>query len=211
MVGSEQRLSGTLPVSELLNSLMYFSFAIDPNDDGILLVKLFESRYKYCNDDNDDNDDGMLPIRPHDDSITLANVPIALRLSGMDPCRRFPLKFNDVTLDNLPIELGIDPTKPAAATEIATTLPPEQLTPGHPDVLGPVHTLPVSGCDPVHCQPLNAAIVAADRAADKSHITLSCDMTTVGCIVGAPLLDTPHTGVLPNLPTVDVNFVKQLA
>ena len=76
-------------------------------------------------------------------------------------------------LDSLARELGIDPTNPTDGTEMATTLLPEQLTPCHEDVVGPVHTEPVLGCDPEHCQLLYAATDGADRAADNAHITLS--------------------------------------
>ena len=67
-----QRLSGTLPVSELLNSLMYFSLDREPSEDGIVDVKLFESKYRYCKDDNVDNTEGMLPVSPQLDRIRLA-------------------------------------------------------------------------------------------------------------------------------------------
>ena len=75
-VGILHRLSGTLPVNELLNSRMYFSFDIDPREGGILAVRLFESKYKNCNDDNEDNAEGMLLVSPHADSFRLASVDI---------------------------------------------------------------------------------------------------------------------------------------
>ena len=93
---------------------------------------------------------------------------------------------------------------------MATTLLPAQLTPCHADVVGPVHTTPELGCEPEHSQLLYARTDEADRAADNAHIALSCDTNAVGCNDGA-LLGPPHTGVLPNLPTVDVSFVKQFA
>jgi len=53
-------------------------------------------------------------------------------------------------------------------------------------------------------------MLVAETAAEIAHITASWDTNVVGCIVGALLAPT-HTAVLPNLPTVDVSFVKQLA
>ena len=46
--------------------------------------------------------------------------------------------------------------------------------------MGPVHTLPVTGYAPLHCQLLYAARLLAPVAADKSHIILSWYSTIVG-------------------------------
>ena len=146
---------------------MLFNVEMEPSEVGILLVKLFESRYMNCNEGSDDNEAGILPVSPHDDSIKLTIEVIKPMVCGMDPRNWFPLRFSDVILDSFTMVLGSDPTKPADANEMDTTLLDEQVTPAHADVLGPVHTLPLLGCEPVHCQLLNARIVVADNPADS--------------------------------------------
>ena len=106
----------------------------------------------------------------------------------MDPWRLFVLTSRAVSDVRRPIDVGRLPVRPAPDRLTDTTTPPLHVTLFHDDVDGPVHTLPVAGYAPLHCQLMYAARLLAPVAADRSHIMLSwystIDGNAVGCTVG---------------------------
>ena len=145
------------------------------------------SRNRNCSTD-DDNEDGIEPVRLFVDSRRFNNPDNPPNVPGIDPRRLFVLTSSNVNDVKRPIDVGRLPVRPAPDRLTDTTTPPLHVTLFHDDVDGPVHTLPVDGYAPLHCQLMYAARLLAPVAADRSHIMLSwystIDGNAVGCTVG---------------------------
>ena len=142
------------------------------------------SRYRNCSIVSNDNEDGIEPVRLFVDSRRFNNPDNPLNAPGIDPWRLFVLTSSNVNDVKRPIDVGRLPVRPAPDRLTDTTTPPLHVTLFHDDVDGPVHTLPVAGYAPLHCQLLYAERLAAATAAARSHIMLSWYSIVVGLIDG---------------------------
>ena len=131
------------------------------------------SRNRNCRLVSSDNDDGSDPVRLFDDRRRFTSPDAPLIVLGIVPRRLFVLTSSDVIDVNRPIDVGRLPVRPAPDRPTDTTTPPLHTTLFHDDVVGPVHTLPVTGNAPLHCQVLYADRLLAPVAAARSHIILS--------------------------------------
>ena len=148
------------------------------------------SRYRNCSIVSNDNEDGIEPVRLFVDSHKVTKLDAPLNAPGIDPRRLFVLISSNVNDVKRPIDVGRLPVRPAPDRLTDTTTPPLHVTLFHDDVDGPVHTLPVAGYAPLHCQLMYAARLLAPVAADKSHIMLSWYCTIDGDAEGTTEGDT---------------------
>ena len=147
-----------------------------------------------------DNDPGSDPDRLFPFSFNTARLPKPFSVDGIVPPTLFALTSKDVSDVSLPSDVGNDPTRPADPTPIDTTTPPTHVTPDHDDVVADEHTGPFLGLLPTHSQELNATVLDALNAADRSHIiespSSSNDGLAVGLINGTTDGDALVTGLL---------------